>query len=59
MSDCHIVKRGTSAGTVCVYCHTDTGAPVLKIRDARVVGSKTETLHRECARDWFRRVTPV
>jgi len=42
----------TPHGTVCVWCHR-ADAGVLKIRDAAVVGSKPEPLHRQCAPLWF------
>jgi Protein of unknown function (DUF3631) len=45
-----------ASGATCVECHQVNGAghgPVLKIRRADRPGSKTETLHEDCARSWF------
>jgi hypothetical protein len=39
-------------GAACLQCHSAEGE-VLKIKDAREIGSKTETLHRTCAESWF------
>jgi RecA-family ATPase len=49
---------GEAPGATCIQCHTDTDEAVLKIKDARAVGSKPETLHMSCAASWFRLVTP-
>jgi RecA-family ATPase len=43
-------------GATCIHCHTDSDEPVMKIKDARIVGGKTETLHMSCAFAWFRLV---
>jgi putative DNA primase/helicase len=45
------VVGATSDGTVCCWCHRP--GSVLKIRDAAVVGSKAQPLHRQCAQLWF------
>jgi RecA-family ATPase len=49
---------GEAPGTTCIQCHNDTSEPVLKIKDARKVGSKPETLHAACAEAWFQSVPP-
>jgi hypothetical protein len=49
---------GEAPGATCIQCHADTGDPVLKIKDARTVGAKAETLHAACAEAWFRLVPP-
>jgi len=46
------VVGDTPHGTACVWCH-GADAGVLKIRDATIVGSKPEPLHRQCAPLWF------
>ena len=39
-------------GATCIFCHRSDGE-VLKIRDRYKFGSKTETLHQDCAPEWF------
>jgi hypothetical protein len=46
------VVGDTPAGTACIWCH-QADAAVRKIRDATIVGSKTEPLHPQCAALWF------
>jgi hypothetical protein len=43
------------AGAACVHCHSTDGE-VLKIKDAKAVGGKSETLHKGCTAAWFEAV---
>lgn len=46
---------GLAKDATCIQCHRRDGR-VFKIKDARKVGSKPETLHEECALQWFETV---
>jgi hypothetical protein len=46
------IEDQPAKGAHCVLCHSAQGQ-VFRIRDARQVGSKSETLHEECAAGWF------
>ena len=39
-------------GSACAHCHETTGE-VCKIKNLGEPGSKSETLHQDCAREWF------
>jgi AAA domain len=39
--------------TVCLHCQLADGN-VMRIKDASQIGSKSETLHEECAESWFK-----
>jgi hypothetical protein len=43
---------GEARGCTCIQCHSSDGQ-VFKIKDGRIIGSKTEPLHKECAGEWF------
>ena len=47
---------GAAKGCHCIHCHSAEGS-VFKIAP-RVPGGKSETLHEECAAEWFKAVTP-
>ena len=47
-----VVVGDAPAGSQCVQCFS-SGGQVLKIRDRRTPGGKTEALHTECAEVWF------
>jgi hypothetical protein len=41
------------AGSVCLHCQSADGV-IERVANASVIGSKTETLHWECAEAWFK-----
>ena len=43
------------SGTACIHCHSSEGQ-VCRIKNANAIGSKPETLHKECAAAWFEAV---
>ena len=43
---------GSAPGAACIYCHSNE-PPVLKIKNADVIGGKPEPLHERCAEAWF------
>jgi RecA-family ATPase len=43
---------GEAPGATCLQCHSNE-PPVLKIKNAAAIGSKSETLHERCAEEWF------
>jgi hypothetical protein len=42
------------AESSCLQCHKNRNEPVMRIRDASVIGGKAETLHEACAGAWFK-----